>query len=155
MTQSSRDDQAGQLSTAKIKSAVDGSYLLNVGESDAEQLELQLYRLPGEHKRSSSGATPENEIFRLDATGMLQASVRKRIAASTCVLLVRRHAQVSFFKCQIQASCKRSLPSLQHLSVHFHRYQAGPIAYYGASCTCAEPVYVLKGSLTRPTSTST
>jgi hypothetical protein len=65
---------------------VDGSYLLNVGESDAEQLELQLYRLPGEHKRSSSGATPENEIFRLDSTGMLQASIaHKNGCVDMCV----------------------------------------------------------------------
>ena len=83
MRESSHDDRAGQSSTIKIISAVDGSYLLNVGESGAEQLELQLYRLPTQHEkdlssRTTSGATPENEIFRLDTTGMLQASIAQK-----------------------------------------------------------------------------
>jgi len=85
VTESSNDDWAGQLSTVKINSAVDGSYLLNVGESAFTQLELQLYA--SQHEQvSSSGATPENEIFRLDATGMLQASIAdKNGCVDVCV----------------------------------------------------------------------
>ena len=84
MTESSNDDRAGQLSTVKIISAVDGSYLLNVGESASTQLELQLY--PKQERVSSSGATPENELFRLDGTGMLQASIaHKNGCVDVCV----------------------------------------------------------------------
>ena len=80
------DDQAGQLSTIKISSAVDPKYILNVGESSFEQLELQLYRLSGPEPAVLSATTPENEVFRLDSTGMLQASIaRKNGCVDVCV----------------------------------------------------------------------
>lgn len=83
---SAGDDQTGQLSTIMIRSAVDPKYILNVGESSFEQLELQLYRLSGPEPTVLSGTTPENEVFRLDATGMLQASItRKHGCVDVCV----------------------------------------------------------------------
>ena len=62
------DDQAGQLSTVTIASSVDSSFVMNVGEDDYTELELQLYP-------KQSGSASENELFRLDASGMLQASI--------------------------------------------------------------------------------
>ena len=83
MGSSGYGDQARQLSTVKISSAVDNSFVLNVGEGDYTQMELQLY---SKQPSLLVATTPENEVFRLDATGMLQASiVRKKGCVDVCV----------------------------------------------------------------------